>query len=154
MTISDTLRRGLLVIGALIVAAIAHAEPVFMKRSWDYALNGYDTVAYHTDGIATRGVQAFTAEYLGQTWLFASAENRDRFEADPDAYRPQYGGYCAWAMAKGQGAPGNPEAWHIEGGKLYLNVSEGIKNRWLRDLDGFIQRADAEWPAFAKAAMP
>ena len=32
-------------------------------------------------------------------WRFASAEHRDLFEADPEKYAPQYGGYCAWAVA-------------------------------------------------------
>ncbi len=154
MTISNTLSRMILAISALFVSAMAHAEPVFMKRSWDYALNGYDTVAYHTAGVATRGSTEFSTVHLGKSWLFASAENRNRFMTDPDAYRPQYGGYCAWAMAKGQGAPGSPEVWHIVNAKLYLNVSAGIKKRWLKDVDGFILRADAEWPDFAKAGMP
>ena len=135
------------------IAAAGAAEPIFMKRSWDHAVNGYDVVAYHKTNTAVRGLESFATDHLGATWLFSSAANRDAFIADPDAYRPQYGGHCAWAMAKGKSAAGDPDVWHIHNGKLYLNVSNGIKKRWLRDIDGFIERADAQWPEFVAKHM-
>jgi YHS domain len=64
---------------------------------------------------------------MGATWYFASAENRDRFAADPERYVPQYGGYCAWAVAHGYTAKIDPEAWKIVDGKLYLNYSKDVQ---------------------------
>ena len=126
----------------------AQAGEVFVKRSWDHAVNGYDVVAYHTDATARKGSENFKTTYLGETWLFSSQENLDLFTANPDAYRPQYGGHCAWAMAQGNGkiAAGDPQAWHITNGKLYLNVSKGIQKRWLKKRDEFIGKADTNWP--------
>ena len=59
------------------------------------AIEGYDPVAYFTEGRPVEGASAFSHDWMGATWYFASAENRDRFAADPERYAPQYGGYCA-----------------------------------------------------------
>lgn len=110
------------------------------------ALGGYDAVAYHTQGSAVRGDESITLSYEGATWRFASEANRAAFEADPDAYAPQYGGHCAWATAQGYLAQGDPNVWRIIDGRLFLNANQSINRRWLRDLEGFIPQADANWP--------
>ncbi len=111
------------------------------------AIRGYDPVAYFTDGRPVEGSEAFTAEHLGATWWFASAESRDRFAADPEAYRPQYGGYCAWAVAeKNRAYPIDPAAWRVVDGKLYLNFNADIQAKWEEDVPGFITEADRNWP--------
>ena len=132
---------------ALTMLAPAHAEDIFMKRSWSHAVGGYDVVAYHTQSEAVVGNDAYQTELHGVTWRFSSQANLDLFLANPDQYRPHYGGYCAWAMASGKKAAGDPNVWHIYEGNLYLNVSPGIKRKWLKDIDGFIERADAQWAA-------
>lgn len=93
------------------------------------------------------GVEAFSATYLGHAWLFRSQGNLDAFNADPDRYRPQYGGYCAWAMARDKLAKGDPAVWHLRDSKLYLNVSTRYKREWLEKIDRDIARADANWPS-------
>ena len=110
------------------------------------AVGGYDAVAYHTQGEAIPGDPAITLEHEGATWRFASEANRSAFEANPDAYAPEYGGHCAWAAAEGYLAQGDPEVWRIIDGRLFLNANQSVNRRWLRDLDGFIARADANWP--------
>ena len=80
-------------------------------------------------------------------WLFSSAENLAAFEADPDAYAPQYGGYCAWAVSQDYTARGNPKNWTIVDNKLYLNYSNKIQARWEKDIPGFIALADGNWPS-------
>src|SRR5216684_5412240 len=72
------------------------------------ALKGYDPVAYFTDSRSTPGSEQFTSRWNGVDYRFASAANRDRFQADPDAYAPQYGGYCAFAIANSQIADIDP----------------------------------------------
>lgn len=118
----------------------------FFGTAWEYAVGGYDTVAYHTEGKPVEGKNEFTTEYKGVAWRFASQENLDMFKADPDKYRPQYGGYCSYAVAKGSTAKGEPDVWHIHEGKLYLNVSRSVQRRWLQDVEGYITKADENWP--------
>lgn len=119
--------------------------PVFVHDG--YAIRGYDPVAYFTEGEPVAGRAEFEAEWNGATWRFASAGNRERFVADPEAYAPQYGGFCAWAVAeKGELYSIDPHAWKIVDGKLYLNFSDSIQRRWERDIPGFIELGDRRWP--------
>jgi len=110
------------------------------------AIRGYDPVAYFTQGQPVRGEAAHAAEWNGATWHFASADNRAAFLAEPEAYAPQYGGYCAFGVAQGALVEIDPHAWSIVDGKLYLNLSRRFQRRWERDIPGFIARADANWP--------
>ncbi len=48
-------------------------------------------------------------------------ENLNKFKANPPQYAPQYGGYCAWAVANNDTAKGDPLQWAIYNGKIYLN---------------------------------
>lgn len=136
-------------------AAEAKSPEIFMdeggvfSKAWDYALDGYDAVAYfdlEKDAPPVAGLDEYSTEYKGVKWRFSSEENLQKFVADPDAYRPQYGGYCAWAMARDKLAKGDPEVWYVYEGKLYLNISKSIQRKWLSDIDDEIKRADANWP--------
>lgn len=121
------------------------AEPVFAESG--LAIRGTDPVAYFTEGRPVAGDPAITHDWMGATWAFATEENRAAFAADPEAHAPQYGGFCAWAVAEGYTAPIDPEAWRIVDGKLYLNYSRRIQRRWEGDIPGNIARADANWPS-------
>ena len=110
------------------------------------AIARYDPVAYHTAGKPAKGVSNFTTEWKGAKWYFESAENRDRFAAEPEKFAPQYGGYCAYGVAKGSAAEIDPEAWHIVRGKLYLNYSKGIQRKWVDNQVKYITAADKNWP--------
>ncbi|MDJ0893846.1 MAG: YHS domain-containing (seleno)protein [Alphaproteobacteria bacterium] len=110
------------------------------------AIEGHDPVAYFTEANPVKGSAEHAYDWGGVTWHFASAAHRDRFKADPTRFAPQYGGYCAWAMAQGQLAPIDPQAWAIVDGKLYLNYSPGIHAKWEIDIPGHISKADQNWP--------
>jgi len=43
-------------------------------------------------------------------------------------------------------AHGDPEAWKIVNGKLYLNYNRNIQKKWERDIPGFIAKGDSNWP--------
>ena len=92
-----------------------------------------------------KGDDAFTADYMGAKFKFASAVNRDAFIEAPEKYAPQYGGYCAWAMADGKHAKGDARYWKIVDGKLYLNYNNSIQKKWDSDVPAFIDRADTAW---------
>ena len=70
-----------------------------------------------------------------------------KFEANPEAYAPQYGGYCAYAASNGVVAKTVPEAWTVYDGKFYLNYSDQVRGVWSQDISANIALADANWPA-------
>ena len=107
---------------------------------------GYDVVAYFTQAKPVAGKADFSHSWNNAEWRFASAENRDLFAANPEKYAPQYGGWCAWAVSQGYTAPIDPEAWRIVDGKLYLNYSKSVQQRWARDVPGNISKSDRNWP--------
>jgi YHS domain-containing protein len=144
-------RRHLLTLAIAAPAVAAFAPNAMAATPEIYAENGIaidgtDAVAYFTEGAPITGDEAITFDYMGATWRFASEENRDMFVADPTAYAPQYGGYCAFAVSKGATAPTAPDAWTIVDGKLYLNFSISVRERWRQDIPGNIAAADANWP--------
>ena len=90
------------------------------------------------------------ASALKRASRFSSAANRDSFAGDPEKYAPQYGGYCAWAVGHGYTAKGDPEAWKIVEGKLYLNYNKDVKAKWEQDVPGYISKGHENWPKFLK----
>ena len=113
-------------------------------------LKGYDTVAYFTEGKPVRGNERYQYEWMGANWRFSSAENRDLFAKNPKQYAPQYGGYCAYAVSQGVTADIDPTAWKIVDGKLYLNLSHSVARIWIKDIPGYIAKADKNWPTLVE----
>jgi YHS domain-containing protein len=136
-------------LGFTLLAAIAGAaqavEPTFTD-DLDQAIRGYDPVAYFTDGKPVEGKRDITFAWKGVTWRFVSEKNRDLFKAKPEAYAPQYGGYCAWAVSQGYTAKGDPKYWRIVDGKLYLNYDAKVQKDWEKDIPGHISKGDNNWP--------
>lgn len=126
--------------------AMAAKAQIYTGFLSSQAVDGYDPVAYFTEGRPVEGSAKFETEYQGATWRFASQENLARFRADPESYAPRYGGYCAWAVSQGYTAKGDPKYWRIVGGKLYLNYDASVQRRWAQDIPGFIRGADGNWP--------
>lgn len=132
-------------------ATFAATRPAAANQSAVYtnngiAVDGTDVVSYFTDGAPVSGDAGITHDWNGATWRFSSEANRAAFAADPDAYAPQYGGYCAYAVAQGSTASTVPDAWAIVDDKLYLNFNRRIQRRWEEDPAGYIAAADANWP--------
>jgi len=134
------------VLGLFLASCSKAVEPVYTGFLSNVAIKGYDPVAYFTDGEPVEGKSEHSYEWHGAEWHFASAEHRDMFAADPEKYAPQYGGYCAWAVAQGKTAGIDPEAWKIVDGKLYLNYNKKIQSRWEKDAETNIAAADENWP--------
>jgi YHS domain-containing protein len=127
--------------------ASADQAPVHTGLLSRVAVGGYDPVAYFTDGRPVRGTAEHRITHQGYEYRFASSEHLAAFSANPARYLPQYGGYCAWAVANGYTAAGNPNNWRIVDGKLYLNYNDEIQSRWERDIPGFIRSANTNWPS-------
>ena len=124
--------------------AFAAQSRVYVERG--IAVDGTDVLSYFDTGAPAKGSTDFTHDWNGATWLFTSAENRDRFAENPEAFAPQFGGYCAYAVSEGYIASTVPDAWKIVDGKLYLNYSRRIQRRWERDIPGRIAAGNANWP--------
>lgn len=134
----------------LIGGAVNAEEPIYTGLFNDRAVSGYDTVEYFKSGTPTKGKKAFKLEHMGAEWRFASQENLEAFKADPQKYMPQYGGYCAWAMARGYTASGDPKQWKIVDGKLYLNYDAKVKATWEENIPHFISEADKRYPTIVE----
>jgi YHS domain-containing protein len=132
------------------VSARADIDPVYTGFFSNEAIRGYDAVAYFTEGKPVKGLDEFSVDYLGAEWLFVSEEHLEMFRADPEAYAPQYGGYCAYAVANGETASAEPELWTIHEGKLYLNYNRRINAQFQQDIESYIQQADQNWPKMEK----
>jgi YHS domain-containing protein len=110
------------------------------------AMQGYDPVAYFTDGAPKAGDPKFQTKYGGATYYFSSEANLKTFTANPAAYTPQYGGFCAMGTAHGLKLEGDPHLWHVVDKKLYLNVNAAVDTKWKQDVPGNITTANDKWP--------
>lgn len=135
----------LLAPAAITPTAFADSPPIYTPLRHDIALNGYDTISYFS-GKPLKGQDRFSTEYKGAEWRFSSQANLDLFKTNPEVFIPQYGGYCAWAIAHGKLAKGSPKHWLVEDGRLYLNFNGRIQKRWRADQEQLVRKADARWP--------
>lgn len=118
------------------------------------AIKGYDPVAYFTTGKAEKGKASFTTLYKGVTYHFADAADLKSFQANPEKYEPQYGGWCAYAMGHdGSKVQVDPETFKIVNGKLFLFYNRFFNNTlksWNEDESKLHARADENWEKFLK----
>ncbi len=117
------------------------------------AMQGYDPVAYFTDGEPRKGKPEFKLDHDGATYYFISADHLNQFKADPAAYLPQYGGFCAMGTALGKKFEGDPNVWKIVDRKLYLNVTPETGVRLSKDIPGNVTHDNENWPEI-KAKKP
>jgi YHS domain-containing protein len=115
-------------------------------------IRGYDPVAYFTEGRPVPGRSDISVAYDGAKYLFSSTANRDAFNADPEKYVPQYGGYCAFGVAMGKKFDIDPSSWRIVDSKLYLNLNPSILEQWSADTKGYINKSEKYWPQISGKA--
>ena len=148
---------GFIIVMLVSITPLATSNNAFAGKGTYYtgivrgvAVGGYDPVAYFKEGRAVKGSKEITTTWDGVKWRFSSAENRDKFIAMPQKFSPQYGGYCAYAVAKNATAKGDPRNWKIVDDKLYLNYNSRIQKRWEKRQSSFIEKADKNWPSVLK----
>lgn len=134
-------------VGSPAMALIPTSTSAVNTDEQGIALHGYDPVAYFTVGKPTKGSARHTATFDGATYHFSSAANKARFQANPAAYAPQFGGFCAMGVALEKKLDGDPNVWKIVGDKLYLNVNPDVAVAWSRDIPGNIDKAQDNWPS-------
>lgn len=138
----------------LMALSAGAAQPVSTHWLTGAAIGGKDAVAYHDASTrsthqAQDGQAAFTVQYLGRPWRFASQASADKFAANPAAYVPQYNGFCSNALASDEGLYATSgEVWEFFGDKLHLFYAERGRQRWLTgDWRAYQQAADRAWQA-------
>ncbi len=129
----------------LSVGLSAQENKIFQTK--DGAISGYDAVAYFTENKPVKGNINNVYEYEGAKWYFISKENLNKFKANPNKYKPEYGGYCAYGYADGDGhaAPTSPDAFSVVNNKLYLNYNTDVKNAWSKNQPALIKKADENY---------
>ena len=108
-------------------------------------LKGHDVVAYFTDGRHALGSAQIKSVYEGVTFRFASAEHKALFDAAPQKYLPQYGGFCANGIAYGIPWGGDADTWLMRDGKLYIFGGAGSRDAFLLDVPGNLALAEKYW---------
>ena len=108
-------------------------------------VQGYDLVSYHSNNGPVKGNGHHLSVHDGVTYLFASKENKQTFDKNPEKYIPAYGGYCAYGVSVGKKFVGDAEVWKVVNGTLYLNLDKNVQKEWEKDIPGRIAAADKHW---------
>ena len=116
---SIAMKKTLYSLTVLFCALSLFAGEIIENTKDGVAIKGYDPVSYH-QGEPLKGSEEWTFNYAGAEFHFASEENLKSFEADPERYVPEYGGWCAYAMLEGDKVDINPKRYKILNGRLYL----------------------------------
>jgi len=128
--------------------AIAAKPRIYTGKRSNLALSGYDPVNYFREGEPSKGNKNHSIEYLGADWRFINPENLTRFRDDPEAYLPEYGGYCAFSVAQGKLVKGDPTLWVIdENNRLFINFNRAIHRMWVDRMEFQTAKADKNWPS-------
>jgi len=113
------------------------------------AIQGYDPVAYFTNGKAIKGSKENAVSFNGALYYFANTENKEAFKKSPAKFEPAYGGWCAYAMgAKGEKVSVDPKTFKIVDGHLNLFYNKFFNNTledWNKDESNLKKKADVNW---------
>jgi YHS domain-containing protein len=142
-----------LAITALTAAALptgAQTKTLLNLNSSGIAIQGYDPVAFFTDGKPVKGDPKFVSKRDGAIYFFASKEHKDLFNAGPEKYEPQFGGYCAYGVSRDRLVEIDVDAFQIVDGKLLLQYSTGVRNDFNKDQPGNLAKARANWPGLVE----
>jgi YHS domain-containing protein len=116
-------------------------------------MHGVDPVSMFGSSAPALGEAVHTATHDGVDYYFASDAARQAFVADPAAYLPQFGGFCAFGVYVGKKLDGDVRYADIVEGKLYLFVNAAIFEKYLDDRETVIRGAEARWPGIAETPV-
>jgi hypothetical protein len=132
----------------------AASERIVADWHTGLAIDGYDPVAFFTDGKPIEGSADLELRYGGAVWRFANIGDRAAFAASPDVYMPQYGGYDPLGIAHGVAVAGNPNIWLIAGEKLFLFYDADRRDKFTADPDRIVGPAERKWPSVLGRLIP
>lgn len=116
-------------------------------------MHGMDTVQLTTRHALAEGNAEFTAVHDGVAYYFSSETTKAMFESDPEAYLPQFGGFCAYAVALGKKFDGDPKYADIVDGKLYLFVNGDVFDVYKQKAGEYLAKAHDVWPEIQNTAV-
>ncbi len=142
----------LMTVVVMLGASNLSAQKVSANKD-NLAVNGYDVVNYFTTYTAAKGNKAHSTTHEGATFYFTNADNLAVFKKEPNKYMPQYGGFCAFAVAKmNKKVPADPATFKVDNGKLYLFYNDFWEGApfntivpWISNEAEFKKMADANW---------
>jgi YHS domain-containing protein len=108
-------------------------------------LFGYDVVNYFTDRTHRKGDPAIKTVYKDVTFRFATPEHKTMFDAAPEKYIPQFGGYCSNGIVYGIPWGGDADTWEIFDGKLYIFGGHGSHDAFMLDVPRNMALAHKYW---------
>ncbi len=135
-----------LAIAMLALPAIAQTKTPLNLDASGIAIQGYDPVAFFTDGKPVKGEEKFVSKHDGAIYFFASKEHKDLFNSEPAKYEPEFGGYCAYGVSRDRLVEIDVNAFQIVDGKLLLQYSKGVRDDFNKDQTGNLTKAHQNWP--------
>ena len=108
-------------------------------------LRGYDPVAYFTRHQAVKGNPSVQTRFRGAIYHFASVADKAVFDKNPWRYVPQYGGFCAYHLSKGELTDSDPTAFFVYRGKLYVCSAADTAKEFRSNIDENVRNADENW---------
>jgi len=117
------------------------------------ALRGVDAVALATGLEVTEGNSKHATVRDGVAYYFETAEAKKAFDANPEKYMPQYGGFCAFGVAVGKKLDASPRYADIVDGKLYVFLNAGAFAKYKEDKAGTLAKAEKNWPGMHHLAV-
>ena len=140
------------VVGVAATSSAQSEAPAASRSSQEGpALGGYCPVAYAAMNQAVKGDPRHSSQYAGHSYLFANAEAKQMFDAEPAKYLPAYEGYCATAVAQGMKLESDPQLFTVHDGRTYLFSNAEAKTMFDRDTTGIVAKADSVWPSVSQA---
>jgi len=139
-----------LAVATMALPLAAQTKALLNLEKSGLAIQGYDPVAFFTDGKPIKGKPEFSAHHDGALYYFASKDHRDLFNADPAKYEPAFGGYCAYGVSRNKLVEIDVDAFQIVNGRLLLQYSKGVRDDFNKDTKGNLIKADGNWPALVE----
>ena len=133
------------------IISSAFSQSIDYNTKKAFVAKGYDVVAYFNNE-AIEGSKTYSTTFDSVKYKFSSQKNLDIFLKNPEYYIPQYGGYCAYAVAtNSKKIDIDPKTFEIRDGKLYLFYNSWGNNtlkKWLeKNVKGLQKNADLNWEA-------
>lgn len=116
-------------------------------------LHGVDPVSMFESAAPVQGMAVHTSSYDGVDYYFASVDALRTFDAAPEDYLPQFGGFCAFGVYVGKKLDGDVRFADIVDGKLYLFVNKAIFDKYLENREEVISKAHDTWPGIRAARV-
>ena len=118
------------------------------------ALLGYSPVSYLELGIAQIGLKEHKATYDGLAYYFTTKAQKNKFEANPVNYLPQYGGFCAFGVSVGAKFRTDPYKFVVRDGKYFLflyDLEVDAQQLWLEgNHEKLVAKANNNWLKLSK----